>query len=167
MENRNKYTPQYKKPPSTENNLKRFLQDASESSFATKTIKKENSNFLLPLPLAKPLPIAGTSTSFTSRTPAPVASTSPKVTEPKKNDGSDLRIITGTVEVILKILYSSENTIPTLYEVFGKIIKIKPGKYPCEQIILLRYEGPVMGAVFYEIDMKLIGIFEGKRVLSF
>lgn len=68
-----------------------------------------------------------------------------------------LQIYTGTIPQILHASKSNPG-LNLLYETYGTIFSIKPGRFHCEKIILLRSvdgKGPVIQGFFYEIDLSL------------
>lgn len=73
-----------------------------------------------------------------------------------------MKIITGSIDKLFKIQKSLPNT-NALYEIYGKIITIRDGKHG-EKLFLLRNDtGPVLQAVYYEIDCSLpLGIVTGE-----
>ncbi|XP_055600789.1 uncharacterized protein LOC129749748 [Uranotaenia lowii] len=84
----------------------------------------------------------------------------------KPNVGSMLRIITGSVDNILKLSKSPQSGDGlTLVELFANILSFKTGAYDCEKILLLRNRsGPIIQGVFYEIDFRMAGIGVGDLV---
>ncbi|XP_038110851.1 uncharacterized protein LOC6037226 isoform X2 [Culex quinquefasciatus] len=72
-----------------------------------------------------------------------------------KPDPKKLRIITGSVEHILKLSRSAPEEAP-LVELFANILSIRKGAHDCERVLLLRNKsGPVLQGVFFEIDFRM------------
>lgn len=105
--------------------------------------------------------------SWSSKPALPALTTGPsKKTSPGSNkpDGKMLRILTGSVEHIMKLFKTNPVGSP-LVEVFANVLAIKAGVYVCEKIILLRNRtGPVMQGVFYEIDFDMPAVKVGDLV---
>ncbi|XP_055619597.1 uncharacterized protein LOC129764499 isoform X2 [Toxorhynchites rutilus septentrionalis] len=76
-----------------------------------------------------------------------------------------LRILTGTVENVLKLTKTAPEGSSPLVEVFAMVLNIKSGTYECEKVLLLRNKtGPIMQGVFYEIDFRMELISVGDLV---
>lgn len=90
----------------------------------------------------------------------PLRQTKPAQEPPKpqysKPDPKKLRIITGSVEHILRLSRSSPED-PPLVELYANILSVKKGAHECERMLLLRNKsgGPVIQAVFFEIDFRM------------
>lgn len=69
-----------------------------------------------------------------------------------------VRIYSGGIQQIIEASRTIPNSEFILYETVAKIISIKPGRFHCERIILLRSvddTGPIIQGVFNEIDLSL------------
>ncbi|EAT42926.1 AAEL005554-PA [Aedes aegypti] len=147
---------------SSDTSLKRKQED-SQSSILKKPAKRVQFE---PLPLrprnqmngnkwsSKAIPAITAGSSKNPSTPNP----------PKKLEANKLRVLTGSVEHILKLTKSNSDGFP-LVEVFANVLSVKAGAYECEKILLLRNRtGPIMQGVFYEIDFRMPAVSVGDFV---
>ncbi|XP_052871787.1 uncharacterized protein LOC128277378 [Anopheles cruzii] len=83
----------------------------------------------------------------------------------KPDSKGTLRIVSGTIEHILKIIREQPKT-PLLLETVASVLAIRAGSRATEKVLLLRNRnvGPVLQAVFYEIDVGLTPLAMGDRV---
>ncbi|XP_058066285.1 uncharacterized protein LOC131215903 [Anopheles bellator] len=83
----------------------------------------------------------------------------------KPDSKASLRIVSGTIEHILKIIREQPKT-PLLLETVASVLAIRAGSRATEKVLLLRNRnvGPVLQAVFYEIDTGLTPLAIGDRV---
>lgn len=98
----------------------------------------------------------------------PSRQTKPPQEPPKqqysKPDPKKLRVITGSVEHILKLSRSAPEE-PPLVELYATILNVKKGAHECERILLLRNKtGPVIQAIFFEIDFRMPPVGVGDLV---
>uniref|UniRef100_A0A1Q3F8E9 Uncharacterized protein n=1 Tax=Culex tarsalis TaxID=7177 RepID=A0A1Q3F8E9_CULTA len=81
-----------------------------------------------------------------------------------KPDPKKFRIITGSVEHILKLSRSAPEEAP-LVELYANILSMKRGASGTERILLLRNQaGPVIQGVFFEIDFRMPEVAAGDFV---
>lgn len=68
-----------------------------------------------------------------------------------------LQIYTGTIPQILQAAKTNPSQ-SIIYETYGRIVSVNPGRHNCERNILLRSvdgTGPLINGVFNEIDLSL------------
>nr|XP_029733647.1 uncharacterized protein LOC109425756 isoform X2 [Aedes albopictus] len=106
-----------------------------------------------------------TSKAVPAITAGPSKQQPPSPDHPTKPDAKKLRVLTGTIEHIMKLTKSNAEASP-LVEVFANVLSIKAGSYECEKMLLLRNRtgGPVMQGVFYEIDFRMPAVSVGDLV---
>ncbi|XP_065083121.1 uncharacterized protein LOC135705356 [Ochlerotatus camptorhynchus] len=147
---------------SSDASLKRKHEDGyGNSKIHAKRVQFE------PLPLKPRNQVNGNRWSSKTAFPALTSGPSKQTSPPSKSTNSDvkkLRILTGSVEHIMKLSKTSPGGSP-LVEVFANVLTIKAGAYECEKILLLRNRtGPVMQGVFYEIDFHMPAVSVGDLV---
>lgn len=165
--------PAEKRPPSTMDN---FYQKSAKAR-AVAAPKNGNS------PMFKPLPLQNPSMALNA-----TLANVPASKEPPKSVG--MKIVTGTIAKILRT-HKDNSDVNALYEVFGmpptiivvnavsfkhllnnffthagaKVLSLRNGNGPIEKLLLVRNEtGPVMQAVYYEIDYGLPNIAVGSSL---
>uniref|UniRef100_A0A182JDM4 Uncharacterized protein n=1 Tax=Anopheles atroparvus TaxID=41427 RepID=A0A182JDM4_ANOAO len=76
-----------------------------------------------------------------------------------------LRIVTGTIDHLQKII-REQPKYPLLLETVANVLTVKPGSRPKEKVVLLRNRnaGPVLQALYYEIDADLPPLVAGDLV---
>ncbi|XP_055538318.1 uncharacterized protein LOC129725912 [Wyeomyia smithii] len=85
--------------------------------------------------------------------------------EAAKKDPKQLRLITGSIEYIIKMTKLLPDYGSALLEIYANVLSIKEGTYQSEKVLLLRNRtGPVMQGVFYEIDFRMTAIATGDLV---
>lgn len=78
---------------------------------------------------------------------------------------SPYHIYSGSIPQIV-LVNKSNPPFNILYETFGRIISINPGKFNCEKLVLLRSldgTGPVLRGLFHEIDLSLSSACRNKQ----
>ncbi|XP_053683068.1 uncharacterized protein LOC128733482 [Sabethes cyaneus] len=144
----------------TEGNLKRKMDDSNAKkavkrvAFEPVPFKQNSNNTNWP---KRTVPAITSGPSFKQPTKAP--------NEAAKKDPKQLRLITGSIEHILKMTKVAADGRSALLELYANVLSIKEGAYECEKVLLLRNRsGPVMQGVFYEIDFRMTAIVTGDLV---
>ncbi|XP_062564906.1 uncharacterized protein LOC134227431 isoform X2 [Armigeres subalbatus] len=147
----------------------------SSSNTSLKRRSEDNHRAAVKIPPKRvqfePLPLKprnqGNGNKWNSKAVAAIKAPPPKTSPSKdttKPDAKKLRILTGSVEHIMKLTKCNPEGSP-LVEVFANVLSVKIGAYECEKILLLRNRtGPVMQGVFYEIDFRMPAVNVGDFV---
>uniref|UniRef100_A0A182FZ85 Uncharacterized protein n=3 Tax=Anopheles albimanus TaxID=7167 RepID=A0A182FZ85_ANOAL len=88
---------------------------------------------------------------------APAGSSNPG--NGKQDPKAALRIVSGTIQHILKLIREQPNLPPlVLLETVANVVSVKAGTRSGEKIVLLRNHeaGPILQAIYYEIDRQLV-----------
>ncbi|ETN58056.1 hypothetical protein AND_010371 [Anopheles darlingi] len=118
---------------------------------------------------AKPLPtsVAPTNQKNVSQHQAADAGTANGNGSGKQDPKAALRIVSGTIQHILKLIREQQK-LPTmlLFETVANVLSMKTGQKPGERVILLRNHeaGPILQAIYYEIDRQLTPLNRGDLV---